>query len=519
MPRKRTDSQHQQIAHAVRQFLKAMPKEALIDRVLRMAERDEDLWKELRDECQYEPVADSPKELIRWAETAIAEATAPGLEYGGDYEQVKKYFRKLLDGGQVDAVVKLGETLLEQANHQMEMSDESLMYDDVAACMGVVFTALERSSLSPSERMKWVWTISRHDGLGVCDKPAAVFWGRRYPADQWGRFADYLLSQLPPPVKPTKKRRNIWSEPPQNTAREGLVKKAVEALLKAGREENAVELYQREAEQRGSYVPLVDYLIGAGRGADAAQWVSRGMEALISMRRDRDVSALRDRLRQLREQERDWAAVAALQVEEFFHHPSLGTYQTAKAACERIEAWRKVRPAVMAFLASSVARSLTAKRPASWPLPQTGNPVVQAAAQEPQYHALIDIACDEKNPDEVLKWYDRRPRNSYDAYWGGQEDKIAQSVAATHPDRAVDIWKHLAERHTDPMRGQQYDTAVRYLAQIRGTLEDAGRNEDWLKVLEEFRQKHRSKSKLLRLVDAMASHPRATPGAKRGRRS
>jgi len=413
MPRKRTDSRRQQIAQAIRQFLKAMPKEAVIERVLRMAERDEDLWEELQEECHFEPLADSPNELIRWAED-------------------------------------------------------------------------------------------------------------RYPVDQWGRFADYLLTQLPPPVKPAKKRRNPWSEPPRDVARERLVKKAVEALLKAGREEDAVELYQGEAEQQGSYVPLVDYLIGAARGEDAAQWVSRGIEAMVAMRRDRDVTALRDRLRQLREQQRDWAAVAALQVEEFFHHPSLGTYQAAKTACERIEAWRQVRPTAMAFLASPVARSLTAKRPASWPLPQTGNPVVQAAARETLYQVLVDIACDEKNPEEALKWYDQRPRNSYEAYWGGQDDKVAQAVAATHPDRAIDIWERLAEHHTDPMRSQQYDTAVRHLAQIRGTLDDAGRNEDWLKVLEAFRQKHRSKSKLLRLVDAMASRPRQSVksvAAKRGRRS
>lgn len=300
------------------------------------------------------------------------------------------------------------------------------------------------------------------------------------------------------------------------------MKKAVEVLSKAGREKDVVELYQREAEQQGSYVVLVDYLITAGRSKEAAQWVSRGIEALAAMRRDRDVTALRDRLRQLRDQERDWPAVAALQAEEFFHHPSLSTYQVLKATCERIEVWRKVRPMVIAFLESPLIRSLAAKRPAWWPLPETGNPIVQTAARETQYHTLIDIACEEGNPKEVLKWYDRRPTNSYANYYGGQDDKIALSVVVSHPNRAIDIWKRLANAHTDPMRSQQYDVAVRYLAQIRDALEGAGRIKEWLKVLEEFRQKHRSKSKLLRLVDDMVNRPRqsARPAAaKRGRRS
>jgi uncharacterized Zn finger protein len=76
--------------------------------------------------------------------------------------------------------------------------------------------------------------------------------------------------------------------------------------------------------------------------------------------------------------------------------------------------------------------------------------------------------------------------------------------------------------YTDPARSHQYEIAARYLAKIRDTLEDAGRTEDWPKVLEAFRQKHRSKSKLLRLVDAAVSIPRQSAtsvGTKRGRRS
>jgi hypothetical protein len=84
MPRKSTDSRRQQIAEAIRQYLASMPREVLIERVFRLAEQEPELWEELRKECHSEPQADSSDELIRWAEDAIREATAPGLEYGGD---------------------------------------------------------------------------------------------------------------------------------------------------------------------------------------------------------------------------------------------------------------------------------------------------------------------------------------------------------------------------------------------------------------------------------------------------
>ena len=57
-------------------------------------------------------------------------------------------------------------------------------------------------------------------------------------------------------------------------------------------------------------------------------------------------------------------------------------------------------------------------------------------------YVLIDIAIHEKQPDQVLRWYDMKPE---DDVGGDRMDRVATAVMEYATDRSVGLWKKLAE--------------------------------------------------------------------------
>ena len=79
-----------------------------------------------------------------------------------------------------------------------------------------------------------------------------------------------------------------------------------------------------------------------------------------------------------------------------------------------------------------------------WPLPDTGLPPPAAprGRELPMRYVLIDIAIHEKQPDQVLRWYDMKPED----YVGADRmDRVATAVMEYATDRSVGLWKKLAE--------------------------------------------------------------------------
>ena len=439
---------------------------------------------------------------------AIKEATKPGLEWGGDYPTVQNHLQQLLDQGQANTVLKLGLNLFERASVQMESSDEHLMDDQIIQCLEVVFAALQASSLTPYEQMCWVWDLEQIDSWGLCNQAAAAFWDRQFPSQAWGQFADHLQSKLGP--LPQKKRGAIFGIDRQ---RNHIVEKIRISLAKANRQDEVLQLLIQEAEWTGDFLSVVDHMLSNQRASEAEEWIRRGIQESKKKGKVNQSVALRQRLQQLREEEQDWTSVAALEAEAFFLNPDSGGYQKLKKAAQRVDCWEAVRTNVLFWLASPntseiiPGQSLSEELP-PWPLPSTGNNIRYFSQRSPQYDVLIAIAILENRPDEVLRWYDAKPKLQT---WGNYvntrfENQIAESVVAAYPDRAISLWLDIAESFTGVDKGH-YESAVSYLAKIRCTLEALERKNDWDEILEKFRQAHKRQSRLKRLIDEMAQNP------------
>ncbi|MCC7353874.1 MAG: SWIM zinc finger domain-containing protein, partial [Anaerolineae bacterium] len=112
----------------------------------------------------------------------------------------------------------------------------------------------------------------------------------------------------------------------------------------------------------------------------------------------------------------------------------------------------------------------------------------------------------ENQPDEVIRWYDRRERGQQAWSWSGPQDgRVAEAVEGVYPDRAIGIWKEMAENQIAQTQTKAYEVAARYLRKVQRLLEQLGREEEWRSYLAELRQANARKRRLLETLDKMAA--------------
>jgi uncharacterized Zn finger protein len=125
----------------------------------------------------------------------------------------------------------------------------------------------------------------------------------------------------------------------------------------------------------------------------------------------------------------------------------------------------------------------------------------------PMTGVLIDIAIEEKRPDDVLKWYDHKKSKKGIYWWGAgyQDDQVAEAVADHYPDRAIDIWKGIAERQIALIKPKAYEEAARYLKKVHSLFKKLKREEEWNDYLLKLRQANARKKRLIQILDRLES--------------
>ena len=125
------------------------------------------------------PLQAPPKELMVMTRQAIADATAfderwanYNFDYDHDaYEEVERNLRRLVQLGHLRPAMELSLELMDKASHQVGMSDEGLMTDEIEACLEPVLTALQDSDLPPAAVAKWCTRMVKADRVGfICDQ-------------------------------------------------------------------------------------------------------------------------------------------------------------------------------------------------------------------------------------------------------------------------------------------------------------------------------------------------------------
>jgi uncharacterized Zn finger protein len=209
----------------------------------------------------------------------------------------------------------------------------------------------------------------------------------------------------------------------------------------------------------------------------------------------------------MREKEGDWLRVAAFRVDDFLGSPSLAAFDEMKKASERAKVWPAVRAAALLYLETGKNPQLDP----SWPLPESGVKKEPAYPHEkaPMVHTLIDIAIGEKRPDDALRWYDysKAKREKHWGWDGYQEVSIAEAVTEQYPDRALAIWKGLAEKEIALTKPRAYETAAGYIRKVRTLLKKLKRESEWQAYLLQLRQANLKKRSFIEILNHLESRP------------
>jgi uncharacterized Zn finger protein len=487
----------------LKSFLEQQTKEQLVTLVEELSGKYSSVREDLQDRQNLS--TGSVKKIVAAVRKEIHELSSePGWRnhwnnegYIPDYSRVKGRLESLLAKGHADEVVSLGKELFEAGIRQVEMShDEGETGTEISSCLEIVFQALPLSSLSPVEQMLWVIDAELEDEYELCYHSES-FWKKKQQASDWSAVADKLMERLNS-LQPAKGEDSFS----RSYRRDRLSDWIIHALEKAGRQEEIIPLCEQEALKTGSYTRLVNALKNAKRLEEAEQWIHRGIKA-TQKQSPGIASQLRDALREMREKEGDWLKAAALRAEDFFSSPSLQAYEDMKKAAERAKVWPSAREGAFRYLETG---KLPQKDP-SWPLPETGvaEGTDNRREKAPMVHRLIDIAIAEKRTDDVLRWYDH-PRSQKGGSWGWdgfREDDIAEALATRYPDRALAIWKKLAEKQIALTKPQAYEAAAVYLRKVHGLLKKLKRESEWEDYLLTLRQANVRKTKFIEILSRL----------------
>ena len=203
---------------------------------------------------------------------------------------------------------------------------------------------------------------------------------------------------------------------------------------------------------------------------------------------------------------KDWLYVAALHADEFFEHPSLSAFEELRKASDKAKVWLPVREVVLDFLKTG---KNPIENPLDWPLPDTEieRPDKLSIEKLPNTHVLIEIAIHEKRIDDVLKWFDIHKEKQKHWFGEGLNDNVATAIADEYPDKAIGIWKELAETQFAVTNVNAYSAGARYLRKAQKIFKKNSRENEWDTYLQRLKEIHRRKPRLIEILNALSEKP------------
>ena len=335
------------------------------------------------------------------------------------------------------------------------------------------------------------------DEYEICED-FADYLHRRHPSSAWHILADRLLARLNG-MKDVKETTDFR----RNYTRDRFSDWAIHALERSGRKDEIIPLCEAEAKRTNSYERLVECLIVLKRYEDAERRIQEGVRATRG-KWPGIAAGLRNRLREIRTLEKNWPVIAAMQVEEFVRHPSWQVFTECEKDCEKVKVWSNVRESLLCYLEKG---ELPWKQK-GWPLPESGldRPDANRRNRFPLVDTLIGIAIAEKKPDQVLRWYDQRPKDRF-GWYGVDEDTIATAVQTHAPDRAVAMWKNKAEQLIAQVKPSAYQDAAKYLRKAGAVMTLEKKAAEWEHYLKALRTVHARKRRLMEILDGLEGKP------------
>jgi len=545
----------------IQQLIRGKSKEELTDLVWTLTRRFPEVYQEFRERIALEE--GDVSQLVAEARQEIRQATSePGYGnpwedhgYSPDFRRITQRFDRLLELGHADEVVSLGRTFIRRGIKQIsESDDEGETMSAFSECLPVIFQAVSRSRLSGPKRLLFAIDAHLLDDYDAIGSASDVVLDAPSKPQDWSAVADALLGRLESSDAPGRTGVDGFL---RSYGRDNLTNWIAQALGEAGRGEELLSMYEAEARTSGSYVRLVNYLIEAKRFDDAERRATEGIAAMAST-----YSGIGDQLAanlsEIARHRKQWDIVAAYAARPFFERPSLSTFDELIKAAKKAKAEKPVRAAALRFLetgegpyrfvlappaivAPRPTKSQAPKRSArpqplvrppeptkakpdrliidtSWPLPVPDAliPLIHRPGRfdttpRPHLDVLLQMAIAAKKPDEVLRWFDKlraQPtRPGYHNPTPPYADSVAVAVSATHPERAIEIYRAALDAQLLDAKQSAYDSATGYLKKLLPIYEALGRRIEWDALLASIREKYRNRPRFMETLDRLEARP------------
>ncbi|MDE3257248.1 MAG: hypothetical protein OYM47_05385 [Gemmatimonadota bacterium] len=494
---------------SLRAYLQEHSTSELVELLLELAETHDEVRQSLENRRSL--TSGETRRVLKSIRSEIATLEEPAWEsrhYGYEVrntDSLKAMLQALVASGESDAAVRLGPELLAAGTQALEYEHEAESSEAIGACLDVLFQALDRTSMSPADRIEWVLDMALADEYELCSDGFENLWNKDYVKSDWSEVCDRLTQRLdgreqPPPD----------DELSRDYGRDLIADWLILALEKADRRKEIVPLCKREAPITSSYNRLVDRLMAERAWEEARHWCRQGIEAIPDGFADLH-AALREQLQTINRRTGNPLAGLAIQAEEFFDRPSSKSFQALcnaareQGAGEGVEAW--VRHYLQTGRRPRSGRRRKSDPEIGWPLPapEVEMPAARGENEAPMVDVLMRLAIAEKKPNEVVKWYDHDRRTKAE-HWqrdASLDDDVADAIASTHPDRAVSIWKELAENEIALVKPRAYQDAVPFLRKVRDVLIRSGREGEWQEYLASLRQQNRRRPRCMEELDRL----------------
>ena len=528
--------------------LRGKSREELADLVWSLVRRFPEVYREFRERLALQE--GDVDRLVAEARVEIKKATAePGWSnhwngegYRPDYSRVRHRFERLLDLGHADEVVALGREFLRRGLEQVASShDEGETATDFAEVLGVVFEAAMQSSLTGPERLLLAIDAVLGDDIDALGDATAVVLDAEHEPEDWSAVADTLMARLKARPGQDERGRDRFS---RDYARDRITGWIASALKEAGRADEVGALYESEARATRSYERLVAFLIGDGRLDEAERAAREGIAATVD-----DLPGIADQLAsklcEVAKGRKRWDEVAAHVARRFFQHPSAHGFDELMKAAKKARVEEAVRAGALRFLETGAmpyhvvsprpkaapasrtkakAKAPVAPAPeapgrvkidAAWPLPVPDYllPIVARfgrldGSARPHLGVLIEMAIAAKRPDDVLHWFDRmraegKGQAPYYNRAPAYADRVAAAVAATHPERSLEIYRSALDAKLPHADYSAYEASVGYLKKLRPIYEALGRPEEWPALVASIRERYRNRPRFMELLDSL----------------
>jgi uncharacterized Zn finger protein len=152
----------------------------------------------------------------------------------------------------------------------------------------------------------------------------------------------------------------------------------------------------------------------------------------------------------------------------------------------------------------------------AWPLPL---PVYLAPmlferqskrTPRPHVDVLLDMAIKNKQPDDVLHWYEAEMASAENVVGGPHylanlydSDRVAKAITDAYPQRALEIYRHKLDSHLKQAGTSAYETCAACLRKMRPIYKALDQDDHWTELLADIRHNYRNRPRFMEILDRM----------------